>query len=130
MKLPKTLRQLMHRRIVMVSAVVLLIIAVGGATLFGNANGFAELVVGRAMIGIGVSASLMAGLKAIVTWFPKERVAFLNGCMIMLGSLGAVAATTPTDWLLSWIGWRDMLAWARALFWVTMPRMRPHRSSS
>jgi MFS family permease len=86
---------------------VLLIIAVGGATLFGNANGFVELVVGRAMIGLGVAASLMAGLKAIVIWFPKERIAFLNGCMIMLGSLGAVTATSPTDWLLDWIGWRD-----------------------
>ena len=42
------------------------------------------------MIGLGVAASLMAGLKAIVMWFPRNRVAFVNGCMIMLGSLGAV----------------------------------------
>ena len=67
---------------------VLLVIAVGGATLFGNANSFLELLVGRALIGIGVAASLMAGLKAIVVWFPRERVAFVNGGMIMLGSLG------------------------------------------
>jgi MFS family permease len=87
---------------------VLLIIAIGGATLFGNANGFAELLIGRVMMGLGVSAALMAGLKAIVTWFPKERVALVNGCMIMLGSLGAVTATTPTDWLLNWIGWRSL----------------------
>lgn len=87
---------------------VLLVIAVGGATLFGTAEGFAELLVGRAMIGLGVAASLMAGLKAIVTWFPKERIAFVNGCMIMLGSLGAVTATAPTDWLLNCIGWRSL----------------------
>ncbi len=87
---------------------VLLVIAVGGATLFGNADSFAELVVGRAMIGLGVAASLMAGLKAIVVWFPRERVAFANGWMIMLGSLGAVTATAPTDWLLNWIGWRSL----------------------
>ena len=87
---------------------VLLVLAVGGATLFGNADSFAELLVGRAMIGLGVAASLMAGLKAIVMWFPRNRVAFVNGGMIMLGSLGAVTATTPTDWLLSWIGWRSL----------------------
>jgi MFS family permease len=87
---------------------VLLVIAVGGATLFGNADSFVELLVGRAMIGLGVAASLMAGLKAIVVWFPRDRVAFVNGGMIMLGSLGAVTATTPTDWLLSWIGWRSL----------------------
>ena len=87
---------------------VLLVIAAGGATLFGTASSFPELVVARAMIGLGVAGSLMAGLKAVVTWFPKERVALMNGWMIMLGSLGAVTATTPTDWLLNWIGWRSL----------------------
>lgn len=87
---------------------VLLVMAVGGATLFGNADSFAELLIGRAMIGLGVAASLMAGLKAIVTWFPKDRTAFVNGAMIMLGSLGAVTATAPTDWLMNWIGWRSL----------------------
>ena len=87
---------------------VLLVIAVGGTSLFGNADSFAELLVGRAMIGLGVAASLMAGLKAIVVWFPRDRVALVNGGMIMLGSLGAVTATTPTDWLLGWIGWRSL----------------------
>jgi len=89
---------------------VLLVIAAGGATWFGNADSFAELVIGRAMIGLGVAASLMAGLKAIVVWFPRERIAFVNGGMIMLGSLGAVMATTPTDWLLNLIGWRNLFA--------------------
>jgi MFS family permease len=87
---------------------VLLVIAVGGATLFGNADSFAELLAGRAMIGLGVAAALMAGLKAIVVWFPRDRIAFVNGGMIMLGSLGAVTATAPTDWVLNWIGWRSL----------------------
>jgi MFS family permease len=87
---------------------ILLVIAVGGASLFGNADSFAELLIGRGMIGLGVAASLMAGLKAIVTWFPKDRIALVNGGMIMLGSLGAVTATAPTDWLMNWIGWRDL----------------------
>jgi sugar phosphate permease len=87
---------------------VLLVIAAGGATLFGNASSFPELLVARGMIGLGVAGSLMAGLKTIVTWFPRERVALANGWMIMLGSLGAVTATAPTDWLLNYIGWRSL----------------------
>jgi hypothetical protein len=51
---------------------VLLVIAAGGATLFGTASSFPELLAGRAMIGLGVAGSLMAGLKALVTWFPKD----------------------------------------------------------
>src|SRR5258708_39634989 len=83
------------------------VIAVGGASLFGNADSFAELLMGRAMIGLGVAAALMAGLKAIVTWFPKDRIAFVNGGMIMLGSLGAGTATMPNDLLVNLIRWRD-----------------------
>jgi MFS family permease len=118
---------------------MLLVIAVGGATLFGNADGFAELLLGRAMIGLGVAAALMAGLKAIVTWFPKERIAFLNGWMIMLGSLGAVVATAPTDWLLKWIGWRGVfevltiatLATAGLVYFAVPERdVNPKRSAS
>jgi predicted MFS family arabinose efflux permease/predicted transcriptional regulator len=87
---------------------VLLVLAVGGTSLFGNADSFAELLIGRSLIGLGVAASLMAGLKAIVMWFPRDRVALVNGGMIMLGSLGALTATAPTDWLLAWIGWRNL----------------------
>jgi MFS family permease len=87
---------------------VLLVIAAGGATLFGKAAGFPELLIARAMIGLGVAGALMAGLKAVVTWFPKERIALVNGYMIMLGSLGAVTATAPTEWLLDYMGWRDL----------------------
>lgn len=87
---------------------VLLVMAAGGATLFGTASGFPELLAGRAMIGLGVAGSLMAGLKAIVMWFPKERIALVNGYMIMLGALGAVTATAPAAWLEALIGWRGL----------------------
>ena len=52
---------------------VLLIVAAAGAALFGASGGFVTLIIARAMIGIGVAAALMAGLKAIVMWFPRER---------------------------------------------------------
>lgn len=87
---------------------VLLVLAGGGATLFGTAAGYTDLVVARVLIGVGVAGALMAGLKAIVMWFPKERVAFINGWMIMLGTLGAATATVPADWLLGWTGWRGL----------------------
>jgi MFS family permease len=87
---------------------VLLVMAAGGTSVFGTATGFSDLLLGRALIGLGVAASLMAGLKAIVIWFPKDRIALVNGCMIMLGSLGAVTATAPTDWILEWAGWRGL----------------------
>ncbi len=87
---------------------VLLVVAAGGAALFAASTGLLELLIARAMIGIGVAAALMAGLKAIVTWFPRERVALINGYMIMLGALGAVTATAPAEWLMGYSGWRGL----------------------
>jgi predicted MFS family arabinose efflux permease len=116
---------------------VLLVMAAGGATLFGTATGFSELLVARAMIGLGVAASLMAGLKAVVIWFPRERIALVNGCMIMLGSFGAVTATAPTDWVLDWIGWRglfEVLTFATiaiaAFTYFAVPQDATHEAAS
>jgi MFS family permease/predicted DNA-binding protein len=86
----------------------LLLVAAAGAVLFGMAETFVGLVLARAMIGLGVAAALMASLKAIVLWFPRERVALINSYMIMLGTLGAVTATAPIEHLLDWIGWRGL----------------------
>jgi MFS family permease len=107
---------------------VLLLLAAVGAGLFAVSTGFLSLLIARAMIGLGVAAALTAGLKSIILWFPRERVALLNGYMIMLGSLGAVTATAPVEYLLAWMGWRqlfEILAAATgataALIYVVVP---------
>jgi MFS family permease len=51
---------------------------------------------------------MVSGIKAIVLWFPKERVALVNGWFLTVGALGAVTATVPTEWLLPLIGWRGL----------------------
>ena len=79
-----------------------------GAALFAVSDNFWLLLGGRALIGLGVAASLTAGLKALVLWFPRERVPLLNGLMIMLGALGALTATLPAEFLLVSVGWRAL----------------------
>jgi predicted MFS family arabinose efflux permease len=87
---------------------VLLLVAAVGSTLFAVSDHFLMLLVGRALIGLGVASAMTAGLKALVLWFPGDRVPLLNGLMVMLGALGAVTATLPADLLLDWIGWREL----------------------
>ena len=89
---------------------VLLSIAAVGAALFASADGFLALSVSRGLIGLGVAGALMAGLKAIVLWFPPERIALANGWFIMLGALGAVTATAPAEIVLAHVGWRSVFA--------------------
>jgi sugar phosphate permease len=87
---------------------VLLVIAAVGSTLFAVSDQFPVLLIGRALIGLGVASAMTAGLKALVLWFPGDRVPLLNGLMVMLGALGAVTATLPADLLLDWIGRREL----------------------
>src|SRR5882724_4644370 len=86
----------------------LLVIAAVGSTLFAVSDHFLMLLIGRALIGLGVASAMTGGLKALVLWFPGDRVPLLNGLMVMLGALGAVTATLPADLLLDWIGWREL----------------------
>jgi MFS family permease len=88
----------------------LLLAAAVGAALFAVSDDFLALLAGRALIGLGVAAALTAGLKALVLWFPRDRLPLLNGLMVMLGALGAVTATSPAELLLAWMGWRELFA--------------------
>jgi MFS family permease len=90
----------------------MLIVTAAGAMMFASGDRFEVLIVGRALIGLGAAGALIGGLKAIVLCFPKERVPLFNGYFIMLGTLGAVAATLPADWLLTYLSWRNLLAFA------------------
>jgi MFS family permease len=107
-----------------------MIAAALGAALFAVSDNFWLLLGGRALIGLGVAASLTAGLKALVLWFPSERIPLLNGLMIMLGALGAVTATFPAEFLLVTMGWQalfELLAIATAgcalVIYLVVPNM-------
>ena len=78
--------------------------------MFALADGLLGLVIGRALLGLGVAMALMAGFKAIVLWFPPDRLALVNGWLVMLGALGAVTATAPAEFVVLAIGWRGLFA--------------------
>jgi len=88
----------------------LLLVAAAGSLVFATADGIWSLILGRALIGLGVTVGLIAGLKAIVMWFPPERVALANGWYIMLGALGALSATGPAEVVVHSVGWRGLFA--------------------
>jgi MFS family permease len=89
----------------------LLLFAALGAAIFATATSFNMLVIGRALIGLGVSACLMAAFKSFVQWFPAERLPLANGLHMTAGGLGVLCASSPTAWLLETLVWRD-------LFWI------------
>src|SRR5262245_57708561 len=88
----------------------LLLVAAAGSLIFALAGGVWTLLLGRALIGLGVALALIAGLKAIVLWFPPQRIALANGFYVMLGALGAVSATGPAEMIIQGVGWRGLFA--------------------
>jgi len=90
-----------------VQATLLLVAAIGAAA-FACAQDLLGLILGRALIGLGVAGALMAGLKALVLWSPADRIALANGWLIAFGTLGAVTATAPAEILIASIGWRGL----------------------
>jgi len=90
-----------------VEAALLLICALGCA-LFALGDGMPQLTLGRALIGLGVSACLMASFKSFSLWFPVERQASLNAAIMASGGLGALAASSPLGAVLPLLGWRGI----------------------
>lgn len=86
----------------------LLIFAAAGTLVFALGRNIGELTVGRGLIGLGVSACLMAGLKNFSQWYPAERQSALTGAIMTAGGLGAITASVPLETLLPIFGWRGV----------------------
>ncbi|GMQ89762.1 MAG: MFS transporter [Gammaproteobacteria bacterium] len=93
----------------------LLLFAAAGAFVFATATTPAMLTLGRALIGLGVSACLMAAFKAFVLWFPTERLPLVNGLQMGAGGLGALTGTAPVEAALRVIDWRGVFLTLAAL---------------
>ena len=112
---------------------VLLLFAALGAWIFSKADSLSGLILGRLLIGLGVSACLMAAFKAYVIWFSSGRLPMINGLQMVAGGLGALVATTPLQNVLSITDWRGVFTglaiitvFASLFLWFILPE---HQSS-
>jgi len=83
-----------------------LLIGIIGTSAFALAQNFAGLLISRILIGVGVSACLMAPLTGYRIWFEDKYQQRANAWMLTVLSLGFVFSTLPVQFLLPTIGWR------------------------
>ena len=86
----------------------LLVLAAAGGVAFAQAQSFEALVLARALVGLGVSACLMASIQAFVLWFPSERTGTMIALAYSMGGLGAMTASFPLDVALGHFDWRQI----------------------
>lgn len=80
-----------------------------GALCFGFAPNLLVLLVGSALMGLGLSAVFVALMTYNATWFSSARHSLVMGTTMLLAALGSVLAQSPTAHLLNWFSWRDIV---------------------
>lgn len=88
-----------------------MVVAVVACAAFALADSFAALLAARALMGVGLSAGLMAALTSFRHAYSPVMQFRASSWMLMTGSLGMLTSTLPVHALLPVVGWRG-------LFWL------------
>jgi len=109
---------------------VLLLVAATGAAIFASAHSITTLAIGRGLIGVGVSACLMAAFKSFSQWYAPDKQSSLTGWIMSWGTFGALVASAPLEWTLRVLSWREVflgLAGVTALVALWLNRSVPDK---
>ncbi|WKA30053.1 MFS transporter [Bradyrhizobium roseum] len=94
---------------------VMMAVAALGALICGLSTGSFGLMMGRTLLGAGAASALLAAMKAVVTWFPRERLGLATGCLIAVAGVGALAMADPAAVFVRAHGWRALFILLAAL---------------
>lgn len=74
--------------------------------LFSVSESFPLLVIARMMAGVGTALVYVPALAAIRRQFGDAVFGTMTGIMVSMGQLGAVCASAPLKYFMSFLGWR------------------------
>lgn len=110
----------------------LMVVAVLACAAFASAHSFEALLLARALMGVGLSAGLMAALTCFRHVYEPATQLRASSWMLMTGSLGMLMSTIPVHALLPVVGWRGLfwlaalgLTFSALLIFALVPRDRP-----
>lgn len=90
----------------MCATVFVTLIAAGSilGAVSSETGDFGLMVAGKFLIGIGAAVVYIPALKIIAVWFGRDRFASMNGTLLLVGNVGAIAAATPMVLMIDAIG--------------------------
>lgn len=86
--------------------IVLSLFTVAGCLLFATAHTPAQLILGRAVMGLGCSGMLMGPYVIYARRFPASRFAEVASIQLGVGTMGGLLATAPMAAMSEIVGWR------------------------
>ena len=84
------------------------IVTACGSFIFALSNDFTIAVIGRLLVGLGVSVAFICTLKVQSIWFNSKDFAMLMGVLTLVGTIASICATTPLALLLEYFNWRQI----------------------
>ena len=80
-----------------------------GSVMMGLAPTLAVAVMGRILIGIGVSTVFVCNFKLLSEWFTVRQFVIMGSAFMAMGGLGALSSSAPLAWVSNAVGWRMTL---------------------
>ncbi len=90
-------------------------VAFAGSLLLGLAPSLFWAIVGRTLVGLGVSMLFVPTMKVLAEWFRVREFATMTAILMAMGGIGSLTAATPLALLSNWLGWRLSFAAVGAL---------------
>ena len=81
-----------------------LVLAGIGSVLMGVAPNLTVAVLGRILVGIGVSTVFVCNFKLLSEWFSARQFLVMGSAFMAMGGLGALFSSAPLAWISNAIG--------------------------
>ena len=91
------------------------LVAGAGSLLFGLAPDLGLALLGRFLVGLGVSGVFVSVLKLNAAWFFERQFATMTGLLMFIGNMGGLLAAAPLAWLVAQLSWRYVFIASGAL---------------
>ncbi len=88
---------------------VFFVLAGIGSILMGISPNLPLAIVGRILVGVGVSTVFVCNFKLLSEWFSVRQFVIMGGVFMTMGGIGALISSAPLAWISNMIGWRMTL---------------------
>ena len=88
---------------------VFFVLAGIGSVLMGVASNLSLAIMGRVLVGLGVSTVFVCNFKLLSEWFNSRQFVVMGGVFMAMGGIGALFSSAPLAWISNLVGWRMTL---------------------